>query len=173
MQTREEAKVAAVAQMFADTRALPMAYARADVKDILKAAGEWEAVQDAPTVRDLAELLSSHTVKPSGLCSCGVQVNAGSEKGLARARSLNRHRAMVLFAAGYRWAPELDHEWAAVGPREAARDVDTYSWGSEADARALYARLVGPEKSRSTTGPVVLVRRAPAGDLEEVERWEP
>lgn len=171
-QTREQAKVAAVAQMFADTRALPLAYARADVADILKAAAEWEAVQDAPTVRDLAEALDAHVVKPDGMCRCGVQVNGGHEKGLARARSLNRHRAMILHGAGYRWAPELEWQWAAVGPREAARDVETYSWGPEADARALYARLVGFAKGRSDS-PVVLVRRRPAGDLEEVERWTP
>lgn len=173
-QTREAAKVAAVAQMFADTRALPMAYAKADVADILRAAGEWEAVQDAPTVRDLAELLSGHTVKPDGICRCGVQVNTGQEKGLARARSLNRHRAVVIHGAGYRWAPELEWEWAAVGPAEAARDVETYSWGTEDAARSLYAALVirCMDTSR-TAGPVTLVRRRPAGDLEEVERWTP
>lgn len=173
-QTRLEAKIAAVAQMFADTRALPMAYAKADVADVLKAAAEWEAVQDAPSVRDLAEVLSSHTVKPSGVCSCGAQVNSGSEKGLARARSLNRHRAMVLHEAGYRWAPDLEWSWAAVGPREAPRDVETYSWGSEADARSLYAVLVVQCMDISPkAGPVVLVRRTPAGPLEEVDRWEP
>ncbi len=171
-QTRGEARIAAVAQMFADTRALPLPYARADVADILKAAAEWEAVQDAPTVRDLAELLSAHVVKPDGKCTCDVQVNSGKEKGLTRARTLNRHRAMVIHGAGYRWAPELEWEWAAVSGREMARDVETYSWGAEESARSLYAMLVGPEKARSTM-PVALVRRLPAGDVEEVERWTP
>ncbi len=173
-QTRGEAKVAAVAQMFADTRALPLAYARADVRDILKAAAEWEAVQDAPTVRDLAELLSAHVVKPDGLCTCGVQVNSGKEKGLTRARTLNRHRAVVIHGAGYRWDPDLEWEWAAVGPREQSRDVETYSWGTEAGARSLYGTLVVQcINTGRTVGPVVLVRRLPAGELEEVERWTP
>jgi len=172
--SRESDRIDHVAKMFSDTRALPMAYARADVADILKAAGEWDAVQDAPSVRDLAELLNGHTVKPSGLCSCGVQVNSESVKGLARARSLNRHRAVVLHAAGYRWAPELEWQWAAVGPHEAARDVETYSWGPEADARSLYAVLVVQCMDISPkAGPVVLVRRTPAGGVEEVDRWEP
>jgi hypothetical protein len=170
-QSREQAKVAAVAQMFAATRSIPLPYAKADVKDILRAAAEWDAVQDAPTVRDLAELLSEHVVKPDGQCSCGVQVNDGKEKGVARARTLNRHRAMVVFGAGYRWAPEVEWEWAAVGASEAARDVETYSWGAEEHARRLYARLVAHSKARSLKGPVVLVRRAIAGDLEEVDRW--
>lgn len=172
--SREEERLAAVAATFAESRALPIAYARADVADILKAAAEWDAVQDAPTVRDLAEALSGHVVKPSGLCTCGAQVNSGQEKGLARARSLNRHRAMVLHAAGYRWAPDLGWEWAAVGPRETAADVSTYHWGTEEAARSLYARLVAHCMGVSKTmGPVLLVRRAREGMVEEVERWSP
>jgi hypothetical protein len=170
--TREEARLTAVTKAFSAARGLPLAYARADVAEVLQAAAEWDAVQDAPTVRDLAEILGAHVVKPTGLCSCGVQVNNGDVKGLERAAALNRHRAMVIHAAGYRWAPDLDWEWAAVGPRERGRGVETYSWGTEAAARALYARMVGPEKIR-TIHPVVLVRRTPAGMLEEVERWTP
>jgi hypothetical protein len=52
--------------------------------------------------------------------------------------------------------------------------VETYSWGTEAAARALMARMVASCMNVSfKAGPVVLVRRRPAGDLEEVERWTP
>lgn len=170
-QSREAARLAAVTQLFAASRGLPVPYARADVEEVLRAAAEWDAAQDAPTVRDMADLLAGHSVKPSGVCTCGAVVNDGKAKGLDRAATLNRHRAMVLHAAGYRWAPEQEWEWAAVGPREWAKDVDNFSWGTEESARALYARLCGPVKARTTTGPVSLVRRTPAGLLEEVETW--
>lgn len=56
----------------------------------------------AEEVRAIEEALSHHTVKPDGTCACGLKVNSGNEKGLERAASLNRHRAMVLYGLGYR-----------------------------------------------------------------------
>lgn len=168
IQTREAARLSAIASMFAESRGLPIVYARADVQEILQAAALWDAEQDAPTVRDIADILAGHSVKPTGMCTCGVQVNDGRAKGLDRSATLNRHRAVVLAGAGYRWAPELGWEWAAVGPRERARGVETYSWGTEAAARSLAATLYA-----HVGQPVVLVRRTPAGMLEEVERWIP
>lgn len=58
------------------------------------------------TVLGILQVLAAHIVRPDGVCDCGMTVNAGKERGLERAASLNRHRAVALWAAGYRRAAD-------------------------------------------------------------------